>query len=127
MRSAMVRGAGAVALALACVTAAGPAAQAEASQAAAACVLDFCLYEHDAFTGAKEEYMFQAYGCYKVGSGMNNKASSMRNKTVARVQFYDSANCSGAYGYAAAPSSQDLDLTNNGFDNKTSSLKFVRP
>jgi hypothetical protein len=60
MRSAMVRGAGAVGLALACVTAAGPIAQAETSR-------------------------------------------------------------------AAAPSSQDLDLTNNGFDNKTSSLKFVRP
>ncbi|MEV0147986.1 MULTISPECIES: peptidase inhibitor family I36 protein [unclassified Nonomuraea] len=127
MKRAMVRRAGAVALVLAGLMGVGSTAQAQAGRAASSCELSFCLYEHDNFKGAEEEFMFEGWGvCYNV-LRVNNKASSMRNQSTARVQFYNSANCSGAYGYAAKPDSLDGDLTNNGFDNKTSSIRYVRP
>jgi hypothetical protein len=119
-----VRSAGVAALTLLSLMGAGSTAQAEA---ASSCALAFCLYEHDKFEGAEEEFMFEGWNlCYSVAR-VNNKASSMRNNSAARVQFYNTSNCSGAYGYAASPSSSDGDLTNNGFDNKTSSIKYVRP
>ncbi|SEG16172.1 Peptidase inhibitor family I36 [Nonomuraea solani] len=116
-----------VALVLAGLVGTGSTAQADVEEALSTCELDLCLYEHDKFKGAEEEFMFEGWGlCYN-SLRMNNKASSMRNNTAARVQFYNSANCAGAYGYAAKPSSSDGDLTNNGFDNKTSSIRYVRP
>ncbi|MGV9382057.1 peptidase inhibitor family I36 protein [Nonomuraea sp. NPDC003707] len=127
MKRARVRSAGVVALALVSLVGAGSTAQAEVDPAVSSCELAFCLYEHDKFKGAEEEFMFEGWGlCYNALK-VNNKASSMRNNSAARVQFYNSANCSGAYGYAAKPSSSDGDLTNNGFDNKTSSIRYVRP
>ncbi|WP_431933850.1 peptidase inhibitor family I36 protein [Nonomuraea jabiensis] len=127
MKRARVRSVGVVALALVSLVGVGSTAQAEVDPEVSSCELAFCLYEHDKFKGAEEEFMFEAWGlCYNVLK-VNNKASSMRNNSAARVQFYNSANCSGAYGYAAKPSSSDGDLTNNGFDNKTSSIKYVRP
>jgi len=122
----MVRRAGVVALVLASVVGVGATAQAETSKALSTCAIAFCLYTDDNWEGTEEEYMFEGYLCYTSASYMNNKASSMRNISGARVQFYDSANCSGAYGYAASPHSVDSDLTNNGFDNKTSSIKYVK-
>lgn len=124
MKFAKVRNIGVVALALACVMGTGSTAQAEVDLAP--CTLAFCLYEHDKFKGAEVEFMFEAYTCYGSVGSLNNKASSMINNSGARVQFYDATNCAGAYGYAAAPRSSDGDLTNNGFDNKTSSIKYVK-
>ncbi|MBT2232630.1 peptidase inhibitor family I36 protein [Nonomuraea sp. NEAU-A123] len=125
MKRATVRSAGVVALVLASLVGVGSTAQAETSQALSTCVLGLCLYENDYWAGAEEEFMFEGYVCYN-SLTVNNKASSMRNNSGARVQFYDSANCSGAYGYAASPHSEDADLTNNGFDNKTSSIKYIK-
>ncbi|HUR02230.1 MAG TPA: peptidase inhibitor family I36 protein [Nonomuraea sp.] len=127
MKRATLRSAGVVALVLASLVGVGSTAQAQSSRASGPCELEFCLYEHDKFKGAEENFMFEGWNLCYSSSTVNNKASSMWNNTAARVQFYDSANCSGAYGYAAKPSSSDGDLTNNGFDNKTSSIKYVHP
>ncbi|MET7336750.1 peptidase inhibitor family I36 protein [Nonomuraea sp. NPDC005650] len=126
MERVTVRRAGVVALALATLVGTGSTAQADTTPAVSSCELGFCLYEHDKFKGKEEEFQFEAYNvCYKA-LRVNNMASSMRNPSGARVQLYDSANCSGAYGYAASPHSSDGDLTNNGFDNKASSLKYIK-
>ncbi|NUW35768.1 peptidase inhibitor family I36 protein [Nonomuraea sp. SMC257] len=127
MKRQTMRRAGVVALALTSLIGVGSTAQADAGRLASSCASDFCLYEHDDYSGAEEEFVFGDYNVCVRSLSLNNKASSMRNPSGARVQFYDSANCSGAYGYAARPRSSDSDLTNNGFDNKTSSVKPVRP
>lgn len=91
----------------------------------------FCLHEDDSYKG-------DSWGigvldqpkvgeCRNIPSALNNKASSMENPSAAKVLFYDAKNCTGTSGYSAKPESSDKDLTNNGFDNKTSSVKFVRP
>ncbi|MBN6057661.1 peptidase inhibitor family I36 protein, partial [Nonomuraea sp. RK-328] len=126
MKRQTMRRAGVVALALTSLLGVGSTAQADAGRLASSCLSDFCLYEHDDYSGAEEEIIFGGYGCVR-SLDLNNKASSMRNPSGARVQFYDSANCAGASGYAARPRSSDSDLTNNGFDNKASSVKSVRP
>jgi hypothetical protein len=127
MKRVMVSRTGAVALILASMMGAGSTARAETSQELSTCALAFCLYENDDFKGEEEEFTFEAYNvCYKALS-LGNKASSMRNPSGARVQLYDTTNCTGAYGYAASPHSSDGDLTNNGYDNKASSLKYIKP
>ncbi|MFF8727843.1 peptidase inhibitor family I36 protein [Streptomyces sp. NPDC015171] len=91
----------------------------------------FCVWEHDDFGGKhwginvlQEPHVGE---CRNISADLNNKASSMSNPSTARVLFYDAKNCSGSSGYAAHSDSSDKDLTNNHFDNKTSSVKFVRP
>lgn len=126
MKRTTVRRAGVVALALTSLMGVGATAQADAQRLAASCSAGttICLYEHDDYAGVQEPFLFTSPGCANVGT-LNNKASSMRNFSASRMQFYNSANCSGSYGYAAAPRSSDSDLTNNGFDNLTSSIKRV--
>ncbi|SEH01342.1 Peptidase inhibitor family I36 [Nonomuraea solani] len=126
MKRSMVRRAGVVALALTSLMAVGATAQADA-QRLSSCLGSFCLYEHDDFAGAEQEFLFTSNGCANVGSTLNNKASSMRNPSAGRMQLYTSANCAGSYGYAAAPRSVDGDLTNNGFDNQATSVRRVTP
>jgi len=91
----------------------------------------FCAYENDNFKGASwgpGGLDLPTFGdCMNVSSALNNKTSSMENPSAAKVLFYDAKNCTGTSGYTAKPDSSDKDLTNNGFDNKTSSVKFVRP
>ncbi|MFI6904617.1 peptidase inhibitor family I36 protein [Nonomuraea sp. NPDC050394] len=82
-----------------------------------------CLYEHDGFTGRPYiQITLAADGCGNLPSAYNNWASSIKNTYDRSVWLYDRANCSGSPGYTARAESQDKDLTNNGFDNKTSSL-----
>ncbi|GAA3690603.1 hypothetical protein GCM10022224_065060 [Nonomuraea antimicrobica] len=82
-----------------------------------------CLYEHDNFTGSPYVQIQLAQGyCGNLPAAYNNWASSQKNTYNRSVWFYDRASCAGAHGYSAAAESQDKDLTNNGFDNKTSSL-----
>ncbi|MDF3142895.1 MULTISPECIES: peptidase inhibitor family I36 protein [unclassified Streptomyces] len=88
--------------------------------------LGFWLYEHDDFEAKDWGMLYPSTRCYNVPASMNNKASSMNNRTDYAVYFYDKKDCKGTAGYAAAPDSVDKDLTNNGFDNKTSSVKVVR-
>ncbi|MFC4010017.1 peptidase inhibitor family I36 protein [Nonomuraea purpurea] len=127
MRRQTIRRAGVVTLAMTGLLGIGLPVQADANRLASTCdATFFCLYEHDDYAGAKETFLFTSNGCVNVGA-LNNKASSMRNTTAGRIQFYNSANCAGSYGYAAAPRSSDSDLTNNGFDNLTSSVKRVNP
>lgn len=127
MKTTRVRRVGVVALALTSLMGVGATtAQADAQRFASSCLSSVCLYEHDNYAGAEQEFLFTSNGCANVTT-LNNKASSMRNPSAGRIQFYDSANCSGSYGYAAAPRSSDSDLTNNGFDNRTSSLRRVNP
>ncbi|MEV4567150.1 peptidase inhibitor family I36 protein [Nonomuraea sp. NPDC049419] len=128
MKKTTVRRVGAVALALSSLMGVGTtAAQADARRLASSCLSSFCLYEHDDYAGAEQEFLFTSNNTCANVTSLNNQASSMRNPSAGRIQFYDSANCSGSYGYAAAPRSSDSDLTNNGFDNKTSSVKRVSP
>ncbi|MEV6157261.1 peptidase inhibitor family I36 protein [Nonomuraea sp. NPDC052129] len=90
------------------------------------CNYDLCLYEHDDFEGGMTLGVDFGIGpkCHNMHE-FDNKASSMKNTSKKRVLFYDRANCAGASGYAAKPRSEDKDLTNNGFDNKTSSIKGI--
>ncbi|MFD6095080.1 peptidase inhibitor family I36 protein [Nocardiopsis flavescens] len=85
------------------------------------------LYEHDDFKGGS----FRTSGndsnlsnnCWS-GSGcrnVNDNASSMKNQKSSAASFYQDANYKGPSYYAQANSS-DKDLTNNGFDNKISSI-----
>ncbi|GAA3654441.1 hypothetical protein GCM10022224_016730 [Nonomuraea antimicrobica] len=126
MRRQTIRRAGVVALAMTGLLGIGLPVQANAEQLASSCLSSFCLYEHDNYTGTEQEFLFTSNGCVNAGT-LNNKASSMRNPSAGRIQFYNSANCAGSYGYVAAPRSVDSDLTNNGFDNLTSSVKRVNP
>lgn len=128
MKRTTMRRAGVVALALTSLMAVGPtAAQADAQRLASSCLGSFCLYEHDDYKGIKQEFLFTSNNTCANVTTLNNKASSMKNPSAGRILFYNSANCSGSYGYAAAPRSVDSDLTNNGFDNLTSSVKRVSP
>ncbi|MFJ8107573.1 peptidase inhibitor family I36 protein [Streptomyces sp. NPDC096132] len=101
----------------------GSSAGAEAAERACG---GFCLYVNDDFEGdfwgSGPE---PAWGCHNVPAAYNNKASSMKNPFHAKVLFHDSKNCTGTAGYTAQPESQDKDLTNNGFDDKTSLIKYV--
>ncbi|MFD9949908.1 peptidase inhibitor family I36 protein [Nonomuraea sp. NPDC059023] len=82
-----------------------------------------CLYEHDNFAGRYYlQIELRAGICGNLPAEYNNWASSQKNTNGRSVWFYDRANCSGTHGYSARAESQDKDLTNNGFDNKTSSL-----
>ena len=129
MKRTSVRRAGVVALALTSLMTVGATAQADAQRlASCGAGASFCLYEHDDYAGARQDFLFTSPsgGCANAGP-LNNKASSMRNPSSRRIQFYNSANCAGSYGYAAAPRSSDSDLTNNGFDNLASSVKRVNP
>ncbi|MGP3978185.1 peptidase inhibitor family I36 protein [Streptomyces sp. 8N114] len=84
-----------------------------------------CLYEHDDFEGRGLAYVHDGLGCWNLSTDdFSNKASSMVNNTSYSVKMYDRANCAGASGYTAQSESEDKDLTNNGFDNKASSIKL---
>ncbi|MGW0712497.1 peptidase inhibitor family I36 protein [Streptomyces sp. NPDC002643] len=54
---------------------------------------------------------------------LDNDASSMVNESSYSIYLYDKRNCSGAHGYRARPKSEESDFTDNGWDNKTSSVK----
>ena len=99
-----------------------------ATAAESECFL-FCLYEHDDAKGDSWGLgdIPQFGDCKNVSAALNNKGSSMENPSAAKVLFYDAKNCTGTSGYSAKPESSDKDLTNNGFDNKTTSIKIVRP
>ncbi|MFI6291203.1 peptidase inhibitor family I36 protein [Nonomuraea sp. NPDC050790] len=91
----------------------------------AACTDRFCLFEHDEFTGSpyiKIALPSPGRCAGNLPSAYNNWASSMKNEYDRSVWLYDRANCSGTPGYTARANSQDKDLTNNGFDNKATSL-----
>ncbi|GII96787.1 peptidase inhibitor family I36 protein [Sinosporangium siamense] len=104
----------------------GPVSPATAGAVAAEiCDNNVCLYEDDNYSvlgGGSVWLSLRPAICYTLTPQYNNWASSMRNGYDRSVWFYDRANCVGAVGYIAAPNSSDKDLTNNGFDNKTSSL-----
>nr|BFE33002.1 hypothetical protein GCM10010200_052530 [Actinomadura rugatobispora] len=87
---------------------------------------DFVLYQHDDqnFWGGTYFVFWPDGHCASLsGKPMNNSASSMTNTTDRTVRLYDSSNCSGAVGYTAKPNSEDDDFSNNGFDNKASSMR----
>ncbi|GAA0933781.1 peptidase inhibitor family I36 protein [Nonomuraea longicatena] len=87
------------------------------------CTDKFCLYEHDEFTGGKITITLPPAGrCGNIPSAYRNWASSQKNEYDRSVWLYDALNCSGSPGYTARANSQDKDLTDNGFDNKASSL-----
>ncbi|MGP3976526.1 peptidase inhibitor family I36 protein [Streptomyces sp. 8N114] len=86
----------------------------------------FCLYEHDDYNegagGTVREWSTTPDGrCRNTGNG--NWASSMINRSNRSVYLYDRTGCAGSHGYRAKPDSVDADFTNNGWDNKTSSMK----
>jgi hypothetical protein len=84
----------------------------------------FCLYENDQYTGPYYvQEALPAGVCYNLVGRYDNWASSMKNNLSRQVKLYDRLNCAGAVGYTARADSEDNDLTNNGFDNKTSSMK----
>ncbi|MFI7632932.1 peptidase inhibitor family I36 protein [Nonomuraea sp. NPDC049400] len=102
----------------------GSNATAHASSAASDCPA-FCIYEHDDFNfwGGRLVVFWPEGPCRNVHSSRNNMASSMINNTSRSVRLYDRKNCAGPVGYTAKRNSEDKDFTNNGFDNKLSSMR----
>lgn len=95
----------------------------------------FYIYEHDDQGGGYARFSGNDYNLnnnYWTGGGggrvVNNNASSMDNNTSRDVVMYNvssnTGSCSGRT-YNALPNSEDDDLTNNGFDNLASCIKFV--
>ncbi|MBQ1082067.1 peptidase inhibitor family I36 protein [Nocardiopsis sp. B62] len=86
------------------------------------------LYEHDNFKGGSWRTSGSdsnlAGNCWS-GSGcrsVNDNASSMKNQKSSNASFYEHANYKGP-SYYAQKNSSDKDLTDNGFDNKISSVR----
>lgn len=89
----------------------------------------FTLYRHDDFKGGhcsvtKTDKDLRNNDWIGAKNSCNNGASSMRNNTGHTVVLYDKKGCHGRT-YYAKPHSADSDLTNNGFDNKASCIKFL--
>ncbi|MFE0153041.1 peptidase inhibitor family I36 protein [Nonomuraea sp. NPDC059007] len=83
-----------------------------------------CLYEHDDFRGLALRIIMPSPGvCGNLPPEYRNMASSQQNEYNRTIKFYAKTNCSGSSGYKALAESEDKDLTNNGFDNKTDSLR----
>ncbi|MET8863610.1 peptidase inhibitor family I36 protein [Nonomuraea sp. NPDC004580] len=117
MKRQIMRTAGVAALVLTGVLGISPSAQADRY----ACKYSLCVYEHDNFKGDMWAFTISGRECQTMGR-LSDRVSSMRNN-VSRVRFYNASNCAGSYGYTAQGWSEDADLTNNGFDNKASSMK----
>lgn len=87
--------------------------------------LTFCLYEHDDYSGDRIRLSYNenvsnlASADYK----FDNKASSMSNNTSVQVTLHQLKGYSGTR-YTARKLSQDSDFSNNGFDNKASSVRI---
>ncbi|MEU6112966.1 peptidase inhibitor family I36 protein [Streptomyces sp. NPDC047117] len=112
------------ATAVAAVPTAPTAATAPAPLAAA----KFTLYRHDDFKGGhcsvtKSDKDLRNNDWIGAKNSCNNGASSMKNKTGHEVVLYDGKGYTGRT-YYAKPHSEDRDLTNNGFDNKASAIRF---
>ncbi|MGI5349084.1 peptidase inhibitor family I36 protein [Streptomyces sp. CA-250714] len=125
MKRTLAIGVGTLSLAVSSVIGFSSTAQASPGQH---CTLRdyFCLYEHDDFnegaSGTVREWSRVPDGrCKRTGSP--NWASSMINRSNRSVYMYDRDNCAGSHGYRARPDSHDADFTNNGWDNKTNSIK----
>lgn len=88
------------------------------------------LYEHDDYKGGSASFSGSdanlANNCWSGGGCrvVNDNASSMKNETPNDVSMYADANYKGP-SYYAQPKSSDKDLTNNGFDNRISSIRFM--
>ncbi|GGP10786.1 peptidase inhibitor family I36 protein [Nonomuraea glycinis] len=94
----------------------------------------FCLYEHDDFKGGKWCIAGAPHRGYKRDDNLgnnywsgtqrkvNNGASSMKNTTRCSITLFDDYALGTGPTYYAQIRSQDADLTNNGMDNKASSL-----
>lgn len=86
------------------------------------------VYRNDDFSGgyygfAKNDSNFKNNIWTGAANSVNDGASSMKNQTSRAAVLYADAGYAGRTYYAKAHS-VDADLTNNGFDNKASSLKF---
>ncbi|MEV2277466.1 peptidase inhibitor family I36 protein [Nocardiopsis sp. NPDC049922] len=116
-------------IALAGVLGIAPAASAAAAPTVGAQASYLYIYEHDDYKGGYARFSGNdsnlSNNCWS-GSGcrvVNDNASSMRNQTSRGVSMYKHSNYSGP-SYYAQPRSSDKDLTNNGFDNNISSIRF---
>ncbi|MGW4800733.1 peptidase inhibitor family I36 protein [Nonomuraea sp. NPDC004297] len=103
---------------------AGSSAGATSVSAAVPCA-GFCLFQHDEhnFYGGLVRMYYINGTCQNISDAMNNSASSMVNTTDRTVRLYNLSACAGSVGYIAQPNSEDEDFSNNGFDNKASSLR----
>ncbi|MFB9474516.1 peptidase inhibitor family I36 protein [Nonomuraea salmonea] len=118
MKRQIMRTTGVAALVLTGVLGVSPSAQADIY----ACKYSLCVYEHDNFKGDMWVFTISGNECQTTGR-LSDRVSSMRNPSGARVRFYNASGCAGSYGYTAQRWSEDADLSNNGFDNKASSIK----
>ncbi|MFI7639342.1 peptidase inhibitor family I36 protein [Nonomuraea sp. NPDC049400] len=102
------------------------------SAAQAVSAATFCLYEHDDFKGGKwcttPNYDRDLSNNYWAGTRrpVNDGASSMVNNTNCPVVLWSGKSWTGD-DYRAQRRSSDKDFTNNGFDNRISSLYFDCP
>lgn len=118
--------AGGVVAAPSAVAATGDSAVASEASAKAA---KLYIYRHDDYRGgyrgfSKNDRDFSNNLWIGAENSCNNGASSMRNRTSRAAVLYDGRGYTGRTYYAKKHSS-DSDLTNNGFDNRASSLRFL--
>lgn len=88
------------------------------------------LYEHDNFGGGSFRTTSSdsnlTNNCWSTGGGcrsVNDNASSMKNQKASAASYYRDASYAGP-SYYAQPKSSDKDLTDNGFDNRISSIRI---
>ncbi|QUH01926.1 peptidase inhibitor family I36 protein [Saccharopolyspora erythraea] len=101
---------------------------AAADDAAEAQAGKFWVYQHDDYKGgwygfSNTDWTFTNNYWTNAGNSVNDGASSMKNETSREVVMYEHKGYAGRT-YYAKPYSVDSDLTNNGFDNMASSLRF---
>ncbi|MFG3253756.1 peptidase inhibitor family I36 protein [Streptomyces sp. NPDC048172] len=119
---------GAFSLGAVAVLGAGSTAQAQEADVEAkrlACLgWYFCLYQHDDFRGAnvRVSYDTKIKNLASSEYRFDNAGSSMSNNTAVSVTLYRYKGYAGTR-YVAKKQSEDKDFTNNGFDNKASSLR----
>ncbi|MEO3791565.1 peptidase inhibitor family I36 protein [Nonomuraea sp. B10E15] len=86
---------------------------------------DICLFEHTNFEGyrvdmqANQEDVYS--WCRNLGA-INNEVSSMKNASIENVWFFDGRNCTGTKGYVALSGSEDSTLSNNGWNDRVTSI-----
>lgn len=89
----------------------------------------FYVYEHDDFNGSSARFTSSDTDLRnnswqgEPGRILNNNISSVKNQTDRDIVLYDNVGCTGD-AYLSRKHSEDKDLTNNGFDNKASCIKF---
>lgn len=59
----------------------------------------FCLWEHSDYNSPMYQYSPTVGTCYNLGAAINNRATSVYNRTGSRVRLFDGTGCTGSSVY----------------------------